>query len=90
MSVYVDGLRDYAHAPRRGRWCHMIADTTTELMDMARAIGHDASWVQDAGTYREHFDICGKVRRDRALRHGALVVTSRELVEIMRAKKGKE
>ena len=38
--------------------CHMMADTTEELLAMADKIGVDRKWLQAAGTKREHFDIC--------------------------------
>jgi hypothetical protein len=52
--VYVDNF----NAPYRNMvMCHMIADTTEELLAMADKIGVNKKWIQDAGTYNEHFDI---------------------------------
>lgn len=65
--------------------CHMIADTTEELILMADKIGIKEKWIQDAGTHQEHFDICLKKKR-LALSLGAKEVTSRELVKIIKAK----
>jgi len=54
MAVYVDDMR----APfGRMIMCHMIADTTAELLYMADRIGIARRWLQDAGTWKEHFDI---------------------------------
>lgn len=83
MTVYVD---DAAIPYRRGMvMCHMAADTTEELTDMAARIGLRISWLQDEGTYREHFDV-SLTKRRMAVSEGAVEVTRRELVEIMREK----
>lgn len=75
MSVYVDDMR----APFRGMlMCHMIADTTEELVAMAERIGVRRKWVQHPGTAREHFDIC-LAKRALAVQAGAQEVTQREL-----------
>ena len=60
MSVYVDDME----APfGRMKMCHMIADSTDELLAMADTIGVARKWIQKAGTPREHFDIAlGKKR----------------------------
>ena len=50
---------DYMAAPYgRMLMCHMFADTTRELMDMADKIGVNRKWIQYPGTVHEHFDIC--------------------------------
>ncbi|MEE2978053.1 MAG: DUF4031 domain-containing protein [Pseudomonadota bacterium] len=51
MTVYVDDmhLTDLGRFGRM-RMCHMIADTTDELVSMARCIGVDPKWIQKAGT----------------------------------------
>lgn len=75
MSVYVDNMR----APfGRMVMCHMIADTTLELTEIARCIGVATKWIQDAGTPREHFDVCLSARRV-AVSLGAVQITQREL-----------
>lgn len=76
MSVYVDTMR----APYgRMIMCHMIADTQKELFLMVNKIGVDVKWVQDQGTYSEHFDISlGKKKL--ALQEGAIEVSRKELV----------
>jgi hypothetical protein len=54
MGVYVDDM----NAPfGRMLMCHMIADTTEELLAMADRIGVARRWIQEPGTKREHFDI---------------------------------
>lgn len=71
MTVYVDDMfADFG----RMKMCHMIADTTDELMAMAERIGVQRKWIQHAGTPREHFDIAtGK--RDAALAAGAVAIS---------------
>lgn len=71
MTVYVDTME-----ARVGRMimCHMIADTTDELLAMADEIGVDRHWLQDPGTCREHFDI-SKGKRALAIRAGAVEIS---------------
>ncbi len=76
--VYVDDMQ----APyRRMIMCHMVADTKEELLAMADSIGVQRKWIQEEGTYQEHFDICLEMKY-KALRLGAKQITSRELVNI--------
>ena len=51
--------------------CHMLADTSAELMAMARTIGVNPKWIQCEGTHREHFDVC-LAKRALAVKAGAL------------------
>ena len=84
MSVYVDDMR----APfGRMIMCHMVADSTEELMAMADSIGVARKWIQHAGTWKEHFDI-SLAKRALAVRHGAIEATQREIArkEIQRRK----
>jgi len=75
MSVYVDNMNaSYG----RMKMCHMIADSTEELLAMADAIGVNRKWLQDAGTYREHFDICLS-KRAIAVKKGAIELTWMQL-----------
>lgn len=62
--------------------CHMIADTTDELLAMADQIGVQRKWIQDAGTYNEHFDIC-QSKKAKALQLGATEVTLMQLGRIL-------
>ena len=80
MSVYVDNMKaGYG----RMVMCHMIADSTEELLAMADAIGVQRRWIQKSGTYREHFDIC-KAKRALAVECGAKEITMVELGEMLR------
>ena len=86
MPVYIDN----AYLPfRRMVMCHMIADTTEELLEMADKIGVARKWIQDAGGHQEHFDIC-KEKRLLAVQEGAIEVDKYDLgrMTINRAKTG--
>lgn len=73
--VYVDNME----APFGNMiMCHMIADTTEELIAMAKKIGVAEKWIQDKGTYSEHFDIC-QSKRKIAVKAGAVEVTMIQL-----------
>lgn len=70
MAVYVDDM----NAPfGRMLMCHLIADTTAELLAMVDKIGVQRKWIQDAGTHREHFDIA-QSKKKLAIQHGAVEV----------------
>lgn len=71
MTVYVDDMR----APLgRMVMCHMTADTSDELHAMARSIGVKRRWCQNAGTWREHYDVC-LAKRGMAVESGAVEIT---------------
>ena len=53
---------------------------------MADAIGVQRKWIQKAGTYKEHFDICLS-KKSKALSLGAIAITRREYVEIVNQRK---
>jgi len=80
VSVYVDDMKA---GFGRMTMCHMIADSTDELVAMADKIGVARKWIQKAGTSREHFDICMS-KRVLAVKHGAVELTIRELAQITR------
>ncbi|MBU9386626.1 DUF4031 domain-containing protein [Burkholderia multivorans] len=78
MTVYVDDM----HAIELGRFrrmkmSHMIADTTEELIAMARTIGVNTRWLQHPGEPGEHFDIA-KGKRELAIAAGAVPITLRQ------------
>ena len=75
MTVYVDDMR----APfGRMKMCHMIADTTDELLAMADRVGVARKWIQQAGMSHEHFDIALS-KRALAVQHGAVEINKRDL-----------
>ena len=71
------------------KMCHMVADSSDELLVMIDRIGVDRKWIQYKGTYREHFDIAASKRR-LAIELGAVVLTRRELGLFLREKKKKK
>ena len=78
--IYIDDAR---HAFGRMKMCHMIADSTEELIAFAESIGVGRHWIQAAGTYRVHFDICMS-KRKAAVDAGAVEITQRQLGRILR------
>jgi hypothetical protein len=85
VSVYVDDARNQFG---RMLMCHMIADSSKELLRMAKKIALPAKWIQYRGTYKEHFDVC-RAKRDAAIHHGAIPITRRELAAKITARRGK-
>lgn len=83
MTVYVDTMQ----APYgRMKMCHMVADTHDELLGMARRIGVDEKWIQNAGQAREHFDICLSKKR-LAIANGAVELSRMDLARVCRKKR---
>lgn len=82
MSVYVDDARN-----RFGRMimCHMVADTVSELHDMAAAIGMRQAWFQPKSF--PHYDV-SLSRREVAVGLGAVEVTQRGIVGVIRRLRG--
>lgn len=92
MTAYVDDALIPARVGRfDSRWSHLIADTQEELHAFATSIGLRRSWFQPgrplAGRPSElwHYDVTEN-KRLQAIRAGAVPVSSRELVEITRAR----
>ena len=83
MAVYIDDARIRV---RRMVMCHMVADTTQELLAMVDEIGVSRRWIQAPGTYREHFDVCiSKV--DSAMESGAIGVSQRYVGRLLRERR---
>jgi len=81
--VYVDDMA----APYRGmKMCHMLADSTEELLAMADRIGVARKWLQKAGTVYEHFDICLS-KKALAVAAGAREITQKETGRIIHARR---
>lgn len=79
MAVYVDKAQNpYG----RMKMCHMLADSLEELHAMAYRIGIQRRWFQ-SGASVPHYDIC-QAKRSMAIANGAVVVSRRELVSIIR------
>lgn len=84
--VYIDNY----NAPfRRMLMCHMIADTTEELLEMVDKIGVARKWIQYPGTGHEHFDICLS-KKKLAIQHGAKEISARELAAIISNRENKK
>lgn len=77
--VYVD---ECIYPFGRMMMCHMLADSHDELISMADKIGVQRKWIQKAGTYSEHFDIC-KSKRNLVIINGAKAIDSHELGELL-------
>lgn len=71
MSVYVDDMRAEFG---RMKMCHMVADSSAELLAMVDAIGVARKWIQYPGSFKEHFDIALS-KKALAIQHGAIPVT---------------
>lgn len=82
MSVFVDDMKAQFGAMVM---CHMIADTTGELLEMADKIGVQRKWIQCQGTYKEHFDICA-TKRKRAVSLGAIEISQMDLGRKLRSR----
>ncbi|EQD45863.1 hypothetical protein B1B_12860, partial [mine drainage metagenome] len=67
---------------RRMVMCHMLADTPAELHAMADRIGVARRWYQRHAS-TPHYDIA-KTRRQLALAAGAVELSRREVVEVIR------
>lgn len=80
MTVYVDNMR-----AKFGRlvMCHMIADTTEDLLEMADKIGVQRKWLQYPGSYKEHFDIALS-KRAAAVSAGAVEIEATQLASMCR------
>jgi hypothetical protein len=83
VSVYIDSM--FA-AYRRMKMCHMVADTTDELLAMADRIGVQRKWIQNPGSPTEHFDVC-QSKRAEALKLGAVDADRLTLVNVIRKKR---
>lgn len=82
MAVYVDnwyttGAGQYG----RMKMSHMVADTHSELVKMAKNIGVSTKWIQKQGTKQEHFDVCMAMRQ-KAIQLGAKDIHWREITDI--------
>jgi len=86
MTVYVDDMH-LTNMGRLGRMkmCHMTADSTEELLKMAYNLGMSRDWLQEEGTWKEHFDVAtGK--RAKAVALGAVEITMKQTVALAKAR----
>jgi len=82
--VYIDQMNA---SFGRMKMCHMMADTTDELLQMADKIGVQRKWLQYPGTKHEHFDVCLS-KKKKAIEFGAKEITRQELAELLKKKDG--
>lgn len=77
MAVYVDK----AIWEWKGKlWCHLAADSLSELHNFADTIGANRNWFQyPPKTKYPHYDL-PEFRRDIALANGAVVIGRREMI----------
>jgi len=86
VSCYVDSLRSYPDAGLRfDRFCHLLADTRTELHAMADEIGVPRRFFQDH-PWRWHYDLPEHVRVA-AVTHGAREVTMHQVGALLRRRR---
>ena len=79
---------DHHRAPfGRMKMSHLMADTKEELLRAAGALGLERRWLQNEDQPTEHFDVSESKRKLAMDRLGALPVTSRQLVEVVRRKR---
>lgn len=89
MSVYIDDAYIVATVgpPERqftSRWCHLVADSTDELIGFVTGLGIEERWIQRRGEPGEHFDI-PEPRRAQVVAAGAVEISWRESVALVRA-----
>jgi hypothetical protein len=91
MTVYVDTYRELVPMGRSGNWriSHMIADTRSELDEMAESLELKSRWKQDVGESSEHFDVTENFMV-RAIKLGAKEISPQELVEKLQSRDLKE
>jgi hypothetical protein len=82
MSVYIDDMYKYPMG-RFGRMkmSHMIADTESELHEMAVKIGLDTKWYQG-----DHYDVSISLR-SKAIANGAIEIELRELSRMCKVRR---
>ena len=85
MPVYVDNMEAQFG---KMKMCHMVADTTEELLAMADKIGVARKWIQYPGTSHEHFDVCLS-KKALAIKAGAKEISMQELGSITANRDGK-
>ena len=82
MPLYVD----HARLPyRRMLMSHLLADTSEELKQAEKLLGLPTNSVQHLGTPKEHLDI-SESKRAIAINMGAIEVTSKHLILLIRKK----
>lgn len=88
MTVYVDDYRQPARVGRlHSKWSHLTADTKEELHAFAEnKLRLKREWFQHGNDHLWHYDVTDG-KRDHAIKCGAVPITTREMVELMVARK---
>ena len=83
MAVWMDHMANHGAVlyGRPTKSCHLLADTTEELIEFAKSIGLKERWIQHPGTPKEHFDIMSQRKVNQAIRLGAEVLNRRDFVQ---------
>lgn len=76
MPVYVDEMQKEANQVV----CHMVADSTEELIEMATLINVNPDKIRRKGGTSEHFAL-GLVDRKLAVAAGAIEKTNQEMID---------
>ncbi|MEM9550531.1 MAG: DUF4031 domain-containing protein, partial [Pseudomonadota bacterium] len=84
MTVHVDNMKA---GFGRMKICHIMADTTEELLAKADKNVVARNWIQDAETVHEHFDIA-QSKRALAVQFGAVEFRMRDIGVPIRKKRG--
>lgn len=84
MGVYVSEMQVCI---RSKKWpynqaCHLVADSVSELQEFAQLMPLHISWFQDSPSM-PHYDLTTRIRQ-RAISLGAIPVTQKRFVRIMR------
>jgi hypothetical protein len=69
------------------KFSHMIADSEGELISFAILIGLKAEWLQNAGTYRAHFDITARRFKNVQKYPNVKVLTLKEFGVLLRERR---
>jgi Protein of unknown function (DUF4031) len=86
LACYVDSVRSYPGSGLRySEFCHLLADSRTELHAMADALGIPRRFFQDH-PWRWHHDLPAHLR-DRALQLGAVEVGMHEVGTLLRRRR---
>jgi len=86
MSVYVDLLFPCLNNKnwKYNKSCHLVADTEEELHNFAKKLGLKREWFQKHPKL-DHYDLT-KNKRIKAVKMGAVEITRKEMVKMIRKK----
>lgn len=79
MTAYVDDL----FTAKGSTWCHLLADSVTELHEFAAQIGVNRCWYH-ATKRHPHYDL-HPGDRQKAIKAGAKEINRTELLKILRS-----